>query len=755
MFACWIETRVLFCVVVGLNSKKVQMSKNSFPGTAHFRVDKFPANKTKSCMECRGKKRKCSREYPTCSYCSRHRRLCVYGVNDTSPTEKHARLLMNLKGSMDQHTNVQKNSENVFENYDRPTPELFSEQTSQQEPQRVNVKRESEVLDELPSDGLPAAKTRKSECLSSLKKQTADLKSLRPQITEFDESFILDPQYETRPRAESYNKRLVHPEMRVGSVYTKLFNSSLNLNEQSVPPDLDLLESFIPNKAEADVLMDRYRSSVHPIVPILDLQTIFPLYERFWGNKESVSISFYIIIFTIFYASSVSLFEERCIRIDETVDREELIKKMKFFVGATEAALVMDDFPSKISLVGLQASTILYTIVRNDCKTDDFVSISTLVRYSQLLELNRDPQNYHHLAKSKDVQLRRLLWWQIYFLDCTTALSTKLSPIIQPCEYDTQLPNEFRKRFNGQYMLDQAIAFANGRFRWAECTNKLLKASFCVKPPSDQIIVRLTREIENLSFCCSSLIQRMLDPLNIMPSEEQFVKFASSMLSTLEDRCFILLDVLFSDQKRVMPVEEVSSAGESSTESKAIDTSSVANLDFVFLKEATCEKQVHLLSEYLIYGSMPRNAIFVWEVRKYQPIQTLLSLLKGIVLDAMDKSFSLTSCRMKKRIEIIDQVFIKLNYLSEHTTKLCKQRWKMLKELKDITWDSLFRGESCTSSTSSETSFIQNGNMPHNNMNLLIESDWDKIFKEMADIQSIIDENINLKVWDNASGHYV
>lgn len=174
-----------------------------------------------------------------------------------------------------------------------------------------------------------------------------------------------------------------------------------------------------------------------------------------------------------------------------------------------------------------------------------------------------------------------------------------------------------------------------------------------------------------------------------MPSEEQFVVFATSVLSTLEDRCFILLDVLFSDQKVVTSPEEGISTRDPPTERKAIDTSSVANLDLVFLKEATCEKQLHLLSEYLIYGSMPRNAIFVWEIRKYQPIQTLLSILRSIVLDAMDKNFSLTSSRVKKRVEIVEEVFSKLNYLSEHTTKLCKQRWKMLKELKDITWDSL------------------------------------------------------------------
>lgn len=649
----------------------------------------------------------------------------------------------------------QETSDNNSVMVNKSIPEVIFQQKSEIMAEAVGTKK---VFDDVNSNAnVPLVKMKKKICLDSLKKQIQDLKSLRPQIADGNEQqYTHIPLQEADIKTERWSKELVHPEMRVGSVFTKLFNSSLNLAERSLPMDLELLYSFIPSKDEADILMDRYRSSVHPIIPILDWQTISPLYESFWNDKTSVNISFYITLFTIFYASSVSLYEERCIRVDDTVDRAELIKKMKYYVGATEAALVMDNFPNRISLVGLQASTILYTIVRNDCKTDDFVSISTLVRYSQLLELNRDPQNYHHLTDSKKVQLRRLLWWQIYFLDCTTALSTNLSPLIQHCEYDTQLPNEFKKRFNGQYMLDQAIAFANGRYRWAECTNKLLKASFSVKPPSEQTVVRLTREIENLSFCCSSLIQRMLDPLNIMPSEEQFVVFATSVLSTLEDRCFILLDVLFSDQKVVTSPEEGISTRDPPTERKAIDTSSVANLDLVFLKEATCEKQLHLLSEYLIYGSMPRNAIFVWEIRKYQPIQTLLSILRSIVLDAMDKNFSLTSSRIKKRVEIVEEVFSKLNYLSEHTTKLCKQRWKMLKELKDITWDSLFRGDSSTTSTPSDAPSIPASVLPHsNNLNLLIENDWDEICKEMASIQSIIDDNINLKVWDDASGHYV
>lgn len=292
--------------------------------------------------------------------------------------------------------------------------------------------------------------------------------------------------------------------------------------------------------------MDRYRSSVHPILPILDWQNIYPLYEGFWNDSSKIEISFHIVIFTIFYASSVSLYEERSIRPDTRANSDEQAEKMNFFVGATETALAMSDYRRKVTLVGLQSSTVLYTIVRNDCRTDDSASIASLVRCAQLIDLNRDPSKHHLLDDPKEIQYRRLLWWQILYLDCAIALSTKLPPLILDNEYDTQLPNEYQDSSNVDYdfLLDPAVIFANGRYKWVQCTSKILRISFSIRPVSEHTRSRIARDIENLSFCCSSSIQRMLGPINILPSQEAFVKFATSVLSTYADRCYILSTIL-------------------------------------------------------------------------------------------------------------------------------------------------------------------------------------------------------------------
>lgn len=801
------------------------MSKNPIPGIANFRIEKLSNSKVKSCFECRERKKKCSREVPSCSYCLNHHAKCIYKSNDKTTSEKHARLLLDpkcsntqenknnilnlktidsditlqsinetrtneidnkissetkknddtddtnknvhlknrkIKNSIDyinnniedmkeNHRKTSNNIKNITNNFDNSSKydnnsKLYISSLKQSEKKHLTTESKQSLY------------SLKKEKIESLRKQTDNMKRLG--VKTMDSSCKgagLKKLHNFLPNDPNTFNR---PELRVGSVFTKILNSSLNLQDKGLSVDLDLLNTFIPNRLESDILMDRYRSSVHPIIPIFDWQSIFPLYENFWNDQEIVDLSFYIVLFTIFYASSVSLYEENCIDSKTTLNKDILIKNMKYFVGATEIALSMDNFPHNISLVSLQSATVLYTIVRNDCRTDDYISISSLVRYSQLLELNRDPLAYHNLKNAREIQARRLLWWQIFYLDCTTALSTRLSPLIQQGEYDTQLPNEFKQYFNGQYKLDQSITFSNGRFRWIECCNKIVKASFNVKPLTEQELLRLTRDIENLSFCCSSLIQRMLDPINIMPSEEPFVKFASSVLSTFPDRCYILLEILFSKQKREIPNSNVILIDSELEYNKSLETSSIGNSEIIFLKEEIYERQIHLLSEYLNYGSMPRNAIFVWEIRKFQPIQTLLLLLRGLIYDIYEKKLPINNSKINRRVEIIENAFKKLNYLSEHTTKLCKQRWKMLKSLKELTWETIDTNKerNYTPSISSEILTVSKTLVQAdmiNDDNLMDEKDWDLMYSELTDIQSIIDENINLKVWDDASGHFV
>lgn len=191
---------------------------------------------------------------------------------------------------------------------------------------------------------------------------------------------------------------------------------------------------------------------------------------------------------------------------------------------------------------------------------------------------------------------------------------------------------------------------------------------------------------------------------------------------------------------------------------RTVDTSSISTSEIIFLKEEIYDKQMHLLCEYMNYGTMPRNAVFVWEIRKFQPIQTLLSLLRGLINDIYEKKISISNSKIVKRVQIMDSAFSKLNYLSEHTTALCQQRWKMLKTLKELTWDTPFSNTKVNMSSAVNENSVGPKEITYDwntNPNLTTEKDWDEIYNELKDIQGIIEENINLKAWDDASGHFV
>lgn len=442
-----------------------------------------------------------------------------------------------------------------------------------------------------------------------------------------------------------------------------------------------------------------------------------------------------------------------CTPPDTRTNSDELAEKMNFFVGATEIALAMSDYPRKVTLVGLQSSAVLYTIVRNDCRTDDSVSIASLVRCAQLIELNRDLSKYHLLDDPKEIQYRRLLWWQIFYLDCATALSTKLPPLIVDNEYDTQLPNEYQDSSNGDFLLDQAIIFANGRYRWVQCTSKILRTSFSIKPVSEHTRSKIARDIENLSLCCSSSIQRMLDPINILPSQEAFVKFATSVLSTYADRCYILSTILFPDQSKGDDFFQINPPLAKKSQKM---TSSISNIGGYEINQELCEKQIHLLTEFVHYGEMPRNSIFVWEIRKFQHIQAILSLLRCLILEVnyarYTNEFVLSDfCSFKNqpKIKIIEKSVKELDYLSRHTTRLCQERWKILKGLKRITWQTLFE------KISSSDCFLASNDEYCSDLASVTGKSWHELNQEMSDIEQLINENINLKIWDNASGHYI
>jgi len=607
-----------------------------------------------------------------------------------------------------------------------------------------------------------------SKCLTSSSTSTAECKTVEKLQTASAGFFPFHQEYS--PRVGTTPEMDVLPKDRKGTVFTNIVNSSLFKSAVAPQEDLTLLLESVPDKKTCDNLLHRYSVSVHPIIPILDWKNFHLLYESFWNDPSTATLPFYTEFFTVLYCASVVKYEEDALTLPHEKIRKWL-PILKKYVGCAEIALSMYKFPRSITIEGLQATVILHSVLRNDCRTNDSGSVGALVRLAQTVELNRDPLKYHGITDMGTVQRRRVLWWQLVYLDVTTSLSNRLTPIIFEDTYDTQFPSEYVKDCHGRFVLDQPTAFLNGRFRWAECTNKILHNAFSLNPLTDAVYHELYDEIENLSFYTTSLIQSVMDPTNTLPAHEKFTRFSASVLSTLPDRAYLLL---YIGRTRKEDKNAGATLGNglahktyehTQVRPDAPDSSSIGNVKVERLDQELIEHQIHLLSEFIRYGEMPKHKLFLWDIRKFQPIQAMLSLIKSLLIQAKGIQaqnrgvvfYNHYDFKQDEKVQIVDRAIETLSYLSCHTTKLCKSRWQLLKDLRSAVWEQLGIQPDRNSSygfqvtDNSVTKEDAVGKRAHK----ASERDWCQLLEDLDKLEDLVDESINIKVWDQKAGSYL
>lgn len=684
------------------------MARNQHvPGLSIIKVDGLFKPRTKVCERCRIRKRKCTMEKPSCSNCLKHGCKCIYLSDETDRVVVKRRPttpaeIVKLSGKLKKRQ--------------YSSPELSTGVVSCDAVNPVMAKR------------IASAQSVK---LAQLRYELQELQSrasLKSEWMPVDTSRTIDSALFPKKVCTDSGCSAVCSSDRKGKVYTNIMNSSIFRSGVSTKADLGQLHSLVPAKRICDDLVHRFRTSVHPIVPLIEWTEFYPLYESFWDDSSVATIGFFIHLFAILYAACVSKYEENSFDEEDYSD----IGLLNKLVAAAEIALSMYGFPRQISVEGLEASVILHTALRNDCRTDDSGSIGALVRLAQTIGLHRDPLKFHKIDDMRKVQHRRLLWWHLYYLDTSTAQSNRMIPIVGINEFDTLLPSEHSRDVEGNFLFNQAIAFANGRFRWAECTNRILHATFNVKPMMPEDCKALDCEIENLSFYCSSLIQRILDPANAVPSQEKFTQFSTNMLSTLADRCHLLLHIGQATNQSPSPT--------------GIDTSSVGDISIEDVDTQFVEQMIHLLQGFCEYGSMPANKMFIWEIRKFQPIQVMLALLNSLLAQAKQSQVENDTLDFANdpKTQIIQRSLNELSYMSRRTTQLCKDRWTLLKEVKEATFNQLSILPQDASSTTSEDS-----------SELATKENWYDLLHDLDKLQEVISDNINVELWDQSAGHYL
>jgi hypothetical protein len=79
--------------------------------------------------------------------------------------------------------------------------------------------------------------------------------------------------------------------------------------------------------------------------------------------------------------------------------------------------------------------------------TSSFVGI--IVRVAQMLGLNRDPSSFQIPMSAVLAEVRRRVWWHVFYIDTSIAVAAGLSPLIDRESWDVRPLSELRDDFIG------------------------------------------------------------------------------------------------------------------------------------------------------------------------------------------------------------------------------------------------------------------------------------------------------------------
>ncbi|TID28561.1 hypothetical protein CANINC_002434 [Pichia inconspicua] len=286
------------------------------------------------------------------------------------------------------------------------------------------------------------------------------------------------------------------------SVYKSYYYSNSNSDpstHQKSPQSEDNIHSFyasqfssqfvqileaLPSKKRSDELLRNFHTSVFPILPILDFKAFLEKYNEFWYcglfttdnieklyqynvhyknvydneipekiryfsywyNKTKQTLNpanlseFLILLFAIYYTSiSTTVYEYLSLKNDGMNDilpyKNEVNRYYNTFKRMNDKGL---SNPRVMSLAVLQINVLIQSVI-NLKSGSSLMNITQIIRICQFYQLNRDPVYYHGLNDTGIVQIRRILWWQILFLDSLVSFFLNLTPSVRPSGFDIGL----------------------------------------------------------------------------------------------------------------------------------------------------------------------------------------------------------------------------------------------------------------------------------------------------------------------------
>uniref|UniRef100_A0A093VTI3 Putative transcriptional regulatory protein n=1 Tax=Talaromyces marneffei PM1 TaxID=1077442 RepID=A0A093VTI3_TALMA len=390
-----------------------------------------------SCLECRRRKLKCDRLHP-CTNCSKGKRDCVFLAPSLDSAtrlklaelkERMGTLERSLEKEVSQPSQIAEGELHVGSKpsgSESPAPGPEDEFSLQ--PTRLalmDVTYEDEADDVMVDLGIQVGNMRVTDRLGGFQEE---------QHNSANRDIPGDDGNEVLRLLELANQGVQLPFLDPGPSFIAprsdmLLGSSLQ--------ECTLLD-MLPSKPVADRLMEQYWEACHPIARIVHRQSLEARYKLLWDNIAlgiEPTPSIQAIIFATLFTAAVSMTADSVLD-SFGVDQRSLIERFQL---GTESALGKAHFLRSTKIETLQAFVMyLIPMCRETISRVHSALVGTAIRLAECMGLHRDPSEYNY--GPVETHIRRLIWYQLCFLDLRTAEVQGPRVTIRSDEFSTKLP---------------------------------------------------------------------------------------------------------------------------------------------------------------------------------------------------------------------------------------------------------------------------------------------------------------------------
>ena len=447
-----------------------------------------------TCEYCYNHKLKCDRNQP-CSTCIRTKHDCVYHFKDKIDPHAFNSIDDDYTGHVLQTVPKVKDDLNpdIVAAYENVSNELTKKISIYKEKNDKNDKNDisnddinanTKSNDTTSTSKASKAKNSKNTSIETNNKKNSSKVPKKVQLKESNNPVFMSnisntPLYYSRaffPYLEpSLNRMMLFKMSEVGeSGQIKNDFSHIgtyDFQRFGLPITLDQLVEEYPKKESFDDIIYLYWDYIHPLIPIIDREITMNNYIRFWKDlNDPENPRFDIDSGVLFLAMLLAV--KTAFEVNEKdPSKLKLIQDEKSRVYDTfEKFKLIFGFRTNPNLAYIQSSIILF---QSSCiyYIGIFTYTASLARQSEFMGLHRDPllhDVYPNTKNIKDIEVRRLVWHYVRFLDTSASIVSGMSPHMIMTNASTKFPSKYdynheTNKFDGD--LNPFMVFTISRFK--------------------------------------------------------------------------------------------------------------------------------------------------------------------------------------------------------------------------------------------------------------------------------------------------